>query len=135
MCPEARALIEALEPGLHQFFPVEIIRKRGKKPIHRIDGRVLDEPYYLFNVQTMLDAVCIEKSEVEVVPMPDGRPPNVYPLPANYNIVLFRLIIDGHHVWRGHHQLFNYLFFSDTLVSQFKAKKLRQLDFYHVAEI
>ena len=135
MCPEARALIEALEPGLHQFFPVEIVRKRGRKPIYRIDGRVLDEPYYLFNVQTVLDAVCIERSEVEVVPRTDGRPPSVYPLPANYNIALFRSIVAGHHVWRGHYHLSSYLFFSDALVSQIQAKKLRQLDFHHLAEI
>lgn len=135
MCSEARALIEALEPGLHQFFPVEIVRKHGKRPIYRTDGRVLDEPYYLFNVQAMLDAVCIERSEVKVVPRTDGRPSTVYPLPANYNIVLFRSAVDGHHVWRGHYQLFDYLFFSDTLVCQFKSKKLRQLDFHHLAEV
>ena len=64
VCPEARALIEEFEPGVHQFLPVEVVRPRSKKPIHRLDGRVLDTPYYLFIPQTVLDAIWIERSEV-----------------------------------------------------------------------
>jgi hypothetical protein len=56
MCREARELIESFEPAVHQFFPIEISR-RTQTPIYRLDGRILDEPYFVFNVQTMLDAV------------------------------------------------------------------------------
>lgn len=53
VCPEARALIEGLESGVHQFLPVEIVRRRGAEPIRRFDGRVLDAPYYALNVQAL----------------------------------------------------------------------------------
>ena len=78
VCPEVRALIEAFEPGVHQFLPVEVVRPRRKKPIHRLDGRVLDTPYYLFIPQTFLDAVWVERSAVLVIPTYLG-PPLVVP--------------------------------------------------------
>ena len=73
LSPEARALVEAFEPGVHQFLPVEVVRKRGKRPVHRLDGRVLDAPYYLFIPQTILDAVWVERSEVRVDPPTSTR--------------------------------------------------------------
>jgi hypothetical protein len=137
MCREGRDLIEHLEPGLHQFFPVEISRKRSKKPIYRLDGRALDEPYYFFNVQAAADAVCVEKSEVEITPMPDNRPPRIHRihLPPSYNIVLLKSAISGHHVWRGRNQLPLDLLFSDTLVAAIQAAGLRKLDFHHLSEV
>jgi hypothetical protein len=29
VCPEFRDAVEALEPGMNQFFPVQVLRKRG----------------------------------------------------------------------------------------------------------
>ena len=39
VCPEVKEAIEALEPGRHQYFAVEIVRGSGRKPIFRLDGR------------------------------------------------------------------------------------------------
>lgn len=134
MCPEARALVEELEPGVHQFFPVEVVRPRSKRPIHRLDGRVLDGPYYLFNVQAALDAVWVERSEVDVLyDRVDGRP-RVIRRPGNWNIVLRRDVIQGHHVWRGARQLKNDMFFSDALVRAIEARRLRKLVMHHLEE-
>lgn len=57
LSPETRALVEEFEPGVRQFLPVAIVRPRSKKPIHRLDGRVLEEPYHPSIPQTFLDAV------------------------------------------------------------------------------
>ncbi len=135
MSPEARALVEVLEPGVHQFFPVEIVRPRSKKPIYRLDGRVLDGPYSLFNVQTALDAVWVERSEVDVAPdvRGDGRP-LVSRLPGKWNIVLRRDLTQGHHVWHGARQLKNDMFFSDALVRAIEARRLRKLEMHHLEE-
>ena len=135
MCAEARAVIEGLEPGRHQFFPFEIVRQRSKKPIYRIDGRLLTEPYFLFNVQVQLEAVCMERSEVRVVPMSNNNPPHVHPLAGNYNIVLRKSVIGGHHVWKGGVQLGLELFFSDALVAAIEARGLRKLDFHQLMEV
>jgi hypothetical protein len=134
MCAEARNIIEALEPGRHQFFPVEITRKRSKKPIYRLDGRVLDEPYYMFNIQTWLDAVIIEQSKVVVTHTSANIPPLVYPVHNDYDIKLNKSIVDGHHVWRGHRQCPLNLFFSDLLIDKLLEKKLRKLEFFKLVE-
>lgn len=137
MCREARDLVETLEPGVHQFFPVSIVRKRGKKAIYRIDGRVLDEPYYFFAPQVSLDAVCIERSEVEVIPLPNGQPPFVrrHILMSNYNVVLLRSVVAGHHVWVGDYHLPGELMFSDALVAAIEATRLRKLEIHYLAEV
>jgi hypothetical protein len=134
MCREARELIESFEPDVHQFFPVEITRKRSTKPIYRLDGRILEEPYFLFNVQTILDAVWIDRSQLQVFRhLPDATPV-VGALPGNYNIVLRKSVIDGHHIWRGGYQMGHNLFFSDALVAAIEAKRLRKLEFHHLEE-
>jgi hypothetical protein len=134
MCPEARTLIEEFEPGVHQFLPVEVVRPRSKKPIHRLDGRVLDTPYYLFIPQTVLDAIWIERSEVQVNPTYLG-PPMVGPrYIGRYNIVLRREMTEGRHVWRGRFHLFQRVIFSDALVRAVDERKLRKPEWIHLEE-
>ena len=133
MIREARDLIESLEPAVHQFFPVEIARKRSTKPICRLDGSVLSEPYYLLHPQVMLDAVWVERSEVWIKEVPH-YPPFVSPYPGNYKIILRKEITTSHHVWRGNYQMGNNLFFSDTLVDAINAKGWRKLKFSHLEE-
>ena len=137
--PEAKALIEEFEPGVHQFFPVEIARRRSKRPIYRLDGRVLDTPYYVFFPQMMLDAVWVERSDVRVRPMPDGRlsviPSSSYLLSTGkHRLVLHRKIVAGHHVWHGHYQCHLQMFISDALAREIEKRRLRKLDFVPVEE-
>ncbi|MBD0270796.1 MAG: hypothetical protein ICV73_02605 [Acetobacteraceae bacterium] len=133
MCPEARALIEEFEPGAHQFLPVEIVRPRSKKPIHRLDGRVLDTPYYVLIPQTVLEAVRIERSEVSVSPTRHGSP-LVFPAMGSDNIVLRREVVRGHHVWCGRFHPSGRTFFSDALVRALEARKLRGLSCVRLEE-
>lgn len=128
VCPEARALIEGLEPGVHQFLPVEIVRRRGAEPIRRLDGRVLDAPYYGLNVHALVDAVWVERSEVRVTSIA-ARAPNVWRRMGSTNVVLRREVIEGHHVRRGRHQLADDLFFSDALAHAVEEERLRELRF------
>lgn len=131
---EVRALIEALEPGRHQFFEVTIQRERGKKPILRRDGTVLDTPYHLFNPTERLDAVLIEKSVVEVIPRKSG-PSIVSALPHNIpKTVLQRSVTEGHHIWKGYFQLGNDTFFSDTLTDAIHYYKWQGLELIPLRE-
>ncbi len=128
LSPEARALVEEFEPGAHQFFPVEIVRARGRKPIHRLDGRVLDVPYFVFIPQIWLDAVWVERSDVRTSPTRWGLE-SVYPaLGRGGKIVLRRELTEGRHVWRGGFHLPGRTFFSDALVRTAEARKLRKLE-------
>ncbi|NMJ44427.1 hypothetical protein GWK16_24495 [Roseomonas sp. JC162] len=133
--PEAKALIEEFEPGIHQFLPVEIERRRSTRPIYRLDGRVLDTPYYVFFPQVMLDAVWVERSEVAVRPRLHG-PPSVNPKSSRDldKLVLHREIVAGHHVWRGHYQCHMDLFFSNALAHEIEKRRLRKLNFVPLQE-
>ena len=55
VCPEVRALIEELEPGVHEFFPVQIKPKNSKRLLLRRDGRSLTD--LSVNTSTKSDAV------------------------------------------------------------------------------
>lgn len=137
LSPEARALVEELEPGVHQFLPVEVVRRRGKKPIHRPDGRVLDEPYFLFIPQTVLDAVWVERSEVRVLHPTDLPAPWVEPRYVSssfWKITLRRELTAGRHAWRGRFHLPQRLLFSDALVHAAEERKMRGLECVHLEE-
>lgn len=142
MAPEAKAIIEALEPGVHEFFPVTISRKSGNHPILRSDGRVLDTPFYYCNVGCMLDAVWLDRSRVSVYPRLIGGPPLVeldltggrgYREPFS-EVTLHREIVAGHHLWRGHFQFHRRIFISDQVAEKFRARNFRGLDYYPVRE-
>ena len=130
LCPEIRDLIESMEPGRHQLIPVHIHRLRSQRPIFRLDGRVLDEPYYLFQAMTFLDSVWVEKSDVRIsegtnllIPKPD------FP-----NIVLRKEVTAGHHVWRENRFPAPPLLFSDALMATIDARRYKKLDARRVTE-
>ena len=131
VCPEIRAIIEELEPGVHEFFPIQIKPKNPKKVLLRRDGRSLTEPYYLLNIQSAIDAVCIEQSEVKIIPIAPG----ITLVNRKGKVVLYRDAIAGHHVWRGYMQLTTYKLFSDVLTKQIQAKRFNGLEFEHMQEI
>ena len=134
VCPEVKEAIEALEPGRHQFFAVEIVREKGNKPIFRLDGRELVAPYYLFNSSVRLDAVWIEKSEVKIAAYPNQEP-LVFPLLGKMDrIILRRAVVSGHHVWTGRWQLGDSMFFSDTLMQFVIENKWKGLESTHLRE-
>ncbi len=131
VCPEVHALIEELEPGVHEFFPVQIKPKNPKRVLLRRDGRSLTEPYYLLNIQIAIDAVCIEQSQVKVIPIAPG----ITLVNQEGKVVLYRNMISGHHVWRGHRQLTISSFFSDILVKKVKAERFKGLEFGYINEV
>ena len=47
-----RMCVEAIEPGVHQFIPIEL-----KMP----DGSIYPEQYYILNVQNFIDTLDVEK--------------------------------------------------------------------------
>jgi len=49
-------LVEEIEPGVHQFFPVELFLQDGVTPY--------GEPFWLLNVATRVDAIALEHSNM-----------------------------------------------------------------------
>ena len=131
VCSEVRALIEEIEPGVHEFFPVHIRPKTASKVLLRRDKRPLAGPYYVLNIQTAIDAVCLERSEVEIRPIKPGMT-LVF---RKGRIVLYKNTVSGHHLWRGRTQLALNRFLSDTLMERITAAKFNGLEFEHVEEV
>ncbi len=128
VCPEVREVIEEMEPGVHEFFPVHIRPKTPSKVLLRRDKRPLAGPYYMLNVQTAIDAVCIERSDVDIHPVKSGLP-FVSRRGMRGKIVLYGDKISGHHLWRGRMQLTQFRFFSDVLMKKIETGKFNGLEF------
>jgi hypothetical protein len=118
-----RNMVETREPGVHQFFPIEIVLKGGILP---------SEPYWIFNIRQRIDAVVVELSRVRWLHHPGTTPVMAAPITlmpgeTPFPLVLCRETIGGRHVWRGDTQLRGDVFFSNDLISAYKKAKMRGL--------
>ena len=120
---------------------MDIVRPRSSRPIHRLDGRVLDSPYSVFNIMTVLDAVWVERSHVRVFEVA-GAPPLVSlgpsrPTKPNERIpgvTLRREMTVGRHVSRGGRHFEGSMFFPDVFMKAVRARRLRKLETHDVKE-
>ena len=116
-------LIEAREPGVHQLIPVRIV-PRKPRALSYLDGRPIQDPYYLLNIRTKVDAACMERSVVEEHNLfPDG----MVGMPSLGKAVLKKSVIAGLSLWMGKHQFFKSTFCSDEFAAVLpnKAKGLK----------
>ena len=128
-----RAEVERLEPGVHQFFPINITRPRSKKPVLRRDGLEAGPgDYFLFNCLQLLDAVLPDLS-TGVQRYPSGRLAfNV----RSADICVSRSAIARRHLWHGdlHNQGREQFFISDELLAGFRRAGLRGFEVRPVRE-
>ncbi|CAK0758639.1 putative PAS domain-containing protein [uncultured Gammaproteobacteria bacterium] len=126
-----RAMVEELEPGVHQFFPVEVTRKNGEP---------LEKQYYLLNVCQAIDAVIIDRSDVEwtytSLNIPGlTRIPVLQLTRGSPHFTLSGPAIAGRHIWRGKSELSSLMFFSDALMQRVLEQRMRKLRFCRADEI
>jgi hypothetical protein len=119
VCDEFRAMVEALEPGVHQFFPVELLRKDGS-PV------ILGREWFLLNICNRVDAVVVERSNIYWEEKPGGRRV-MHPRRQPPGLVLRRSAIAGRHLWRGLTHLRVNEFWSDALMREVQRAKLRKV--------
>lgn len=109
-------LLEEMEPGVHQFFPLEVRRK---------DGEPVEGQYYLFVISVLLDTALIpEKSNViqkgTYREYPDGGIyDGIYYTasgPGPNKFTLNRKVIGNHHAWVDRRM--RDVFFSDEFVAR-----------------
>lgn len=118
---EWRQAVEALEPGLHQFFPIVIRRARSQRPIWRLDGReAVDGDFFLFNCLQLLDAVLVERSSGHLVKRyEDGR---LGYSPNSDDLCVSKAVVSGRHIWLDGRYLGDAHFFvSDKLMERFRS--------------
>ncbi len=137
VCEIFRKMVEELEPGVHQFFPIEFVTKKGAP----VPG---NGPYYLFRVMQSFDAILVAKSNLVWVNRYDKFVPGKTPLvqapvslrfgPGALQLVMSRPQIAGRHAWRTNQVIMDDLYFSDDLVDAVRAAKLKKFEFTHVEE-
>jgi hypothetical protein len=126
--------MESLEPGRHQFFPVEISRTIGKE-ILGPDGEIhrpADHPYYFFNITEWVDAIDLVRSDVDhsfKIIEPSGNLHRRYVNTPDIGKIAFQPeLIAGRHLWRGDGHCPGKLFISDELGDWIIANKMKGTD-------
>lgn len=114
--------IERLEPGVHQYFPVDVTLKNGSKGPRR----------WLLNICTALDSISLEHSpEIVVVkPLEDAKYHRSWQHRAKFNVMaaatsgeIFitcdRKQVGSHHLW-NEYKFEQSIFISDELSDAFE---------------
>lgn len=128
-----RDLVEALEPDVHQFFPVKMVTKSGE---------LIPLTYFLLNVAQSFDCVIAEKSDLawRVSNPPAGglqREPLRYQvINSEDGLVLRKDVVHGRHMFRnqGKLPLKGCLFFSNELMAKLHDAKVKGVQAYSTRE-
>jgi hypothetical protein len=117
-----RRLVEAREPGVHQFFSVEVLDKAGTR---------IDRSYFIFVVCQRVDAVIVEQSKIQWFTRPDG---STVPVGAFGHLVLDKKVIAGKHVWRNWPYFSSAEFISSDLKEAIESARLEKLEYTEIRE-
>jgi hypothetical protein len=126
--------MESLEPGRHQFFPVEISRASGKEIIGP-DGEIhqpADQPYYLFNITDRVDAIDLVRSDVNqdvTIIEPNVNLHRRYVSTKYVAKIAFQPeLIAGRHLWEGIMHCPGKPFISDELGAWIIGNKMKGIE-------
>ena len=109
---KVKSVIESLEPGVHQFFPIKLLR---------VNGEVAEERWVL-NICQRVDGVEPEKSDLKIKRRPaDELITSIMPYAAKRKVVLVERVIKGHHLWIDKRYIGSTTFLSVELREAFKA--------------
>ena len=109
-----RQIAEELEPGINQFFAVEMFRK---------DGLQIPKKYFFMNVCQSFDAIDIEQSNVEWYENEYGSRFLTQDR-GGFRLVMHGDAIADRHLWCGDRHFFNQTYVSDLFMKKLKAAKL-----------
>lgn len=120
---EFKDLVEAFEPGLHQFVPITLRRPSGK-PILRLDGREVGPgQYFLMNTMQEIEALLPEHC---VAPWGERRKIVRGVMPDVDDLCVSRAAIEGRHLWLNKPFIGSGLIFiSDALSAALREKGLK----------
>ena len=84
-------IIEAFEPGVHQFFPVRLLRKNGEP---------FEGEYFLLNIRVAFNALNTDQSDLHWTEVEREGLTVRLPHITFGRIVLQKGAVEGHHLWR-----------------------------------
>ncbi|MEM9287828.1 MAG: DUF1629 domain-containing protein [Pseudomonadota bacterium] len=119
-------ILESLEPGLHQFQPVEVITR---------SGAVSEMQFYYFrNLQCLDGCVDYEQSILSEDSIPGRRFSSRLASFMDDELVMKKDVINGRHFWMDK-QRSSLWFFSEDLQAEVERQKLKKLRYIHIREV
>lgn len=112
-----KEIIERLEPGVHQFWPLRItLPKGGEFPV----------PYYGMVIRRFIDSFVPEQSAVHQVSEGSDTFFANGPTKKDYgNLTVLKSVVAGVHLWRERRLKIPDIFFSDELQAEIARRGLR----------
>lgn len=111
----AKSIIEAHDPNVHAFYPMDIVTKKGDS--------VPGGPFFSVYFVGLIDCIVASKSDVSVTNYPDGG--KTYSLKgAKPRLFAEAAAMSGRHAFHAAHMVVS-LVFSDTLADALNAAKIR----------
>jgi hypothetical protein len=113
-----KEIIETLEPGVHQFWPLRITLPNGKE---------FPGPYYGMVIRRFIDSFVPEQSITANPPSPGSESFFTKgPTKKDYgNLTVSKRVVGGAHLWRERRLLMPSVFFSDELQAEITRQGLR----------
>jgi hypothetical protein len=118
-----RRLLEAMDPGVHQFIPIDVMWSA--------DGQI--HPRYILNVHVQKDSVIDEKSNVRINAA-DRNNMSIRMGHLDDQLTLDRSKLTDVNIWRERRYGGHY-FLSDALCDAFKRENITFLELRHVLEV
>ncbi len=123
----AKSVIESLDPGVHQFFPIaKTVNRRNEE---------IDAPYFIGVISPLPNAIDANRSPVHFTRVSPQSDLEVLTITQGQKaegktMTLKSEIIVGRHIWGGAQgMLDNYNFCSDKFFERWTSEKLQGLDF------
>lgn len=125
-----KTIIERMEAGIHEFFPIEIVMPRGK---------IFPKPYYVLFIGQYLDSFSPEKSNKESFRDYGPEYPNFYNLESSKKgvtgLALTKTAFGSAHLWRERAFREWLVCFSDELQAEIVGAGLRMPKHYSMKEV
>lgn len=129
--PRVKALIEELDPGVHGFYPVEMVRESS--------GETWPEPFYLLHIRHVLDSV-VDVWPIRRGPSRGNWSPSVKSKAGLWSFIgpprltFDRKVVAGKHVWRDVGNL-GWKFGSTRFVDELERRGIKGISAREIGEL
>jgi hypothetical protein len=122
------AIIEGLEPGVHQFWPIKITMPTGE---------TYPKQYYVLRICRFLDSFVPQESDVQAYDESEWGDYRVsIPNKKNFTgLAMSEAAIGGSHLWRERLLLYPDVLFSDALHSEIKKAGLKMPKLHKLKDV
>lgn len=125
-----KTIIERLEPGIHEFFPIEIKMPRGK---------IFPKSYYVLFIDQYFESFSPEESEKESFRSAGGKSSKNYIHEKSKKgvtgLALAKSVFDSAHIWKERAFREWLICFSDELQAEIAAAGFRMPKHYRMKEV